>query len=59
MVEALTRSANPPAPQDLDNDVLRGRSMPPGYRANTAAVPQLSVPVGAELILTTDIPFAA
>jgi hypothetical protein len=59
VVEALTRSANPPTPQDLDSDVLRGRSVPPGYRPNTAAVPQLSIPVGAELILTTDIPFAA
>jgi hypothetical protein len=59
VVEALARSANPPAPQHLDSDVLRGRSMPAGYRPNTATVPQLSVPIGAELILTTDIPFAA
>jgi len=59
VVEALARSASPPAPQDLDSDVLRGRSVPPGYRANTAAVPQLNVPVGAELVLTADIPFAA
>ena len=59
VIETLARSANPPTPQDLDSDVLRGRSMPAGYHANTATVPQLSVPVGAELNLTTDIPFAA
>lgn len=59
VIEALGRSANPPAPQDLDSDVLRGRSVPAGYHPNTAAVPQLDVPIGAELILTTDIPFAA
>lgn len=59
VVEALARSTNPPGPQDLDSDVLRGRAMPPGYLASTAVVPTLSVPVGHELALTTDIPFAA
>ncbi|HST48498.1 hypothetical protein [Jatrophihabitans sp.] len=59
VVETLTRSANPPTPQDLDSDVLRGRAVPPGYLPNTAAVPQLNVPVGAELTLPADIPFAA
>jgi len=59
VLEQLIRSANPPAPQDLDSDLLRGRTVPGGYRANTAVVPQLSVAVGAELTLTTDIPFAA
>jgi hypothetical protein len=59
VIEQLTRSANPPVPQDLDSDLLRGRAVPPGYQANTAVVAQLSVPIGAELTLTTDIPFAA
>jgi hypothetical protein len=59
VVEALPRSANPPTPNDLDNAALRGRAQPAGYVANTAAVPQLTVPVGHELALTTDIPFTA
>lgn len=59
VVEELPRSANPPTPNDLDNSVLRGRATPAGYVANTAAVPQLTVPVGRELALTTDIPFTA
>jgi hypothetical protein len=59
VIEQLTRSASPPAPQDLDSDLLRGRAMPAGYQANTAVLPQLSVAIGAELTLTTDIPFAA
>jgi hypothetical protein len=59
VVEALPRSANPPTPKDLDNGALRGRAQPAGYVANTAAVPQLTVPVGHELALTTDIPFTA
>ena len=59
VIEQLIRSANPPVPQDLDSDLLRGRAVPPGYRTNIAIVPQLSVEIGAELALTTDIPFAA
>jgi hypothetical protein len=59
VLEALARSNNPPRPTDLDNSVLRGRATPAGYVANTAAVPQLTVPVGHELALTTDIPFTA
>ncbi len=59
VVEALPRSANPPSPTDLDNGILRGRTAPPGYVANTSAVPQLTVPVGRELTLTSDIPFTA
>jgi hypothetical protein len=59
VVEELPRSGNPPGPNDLDNSVLRGRATPAGYIANTAAVPQLTVPVGRELALATDIPFTA
>lgn len=59
VVEVIARSADPPTPADLDNAVLRGRTTPTGYVANTAAVAQLQVPIGGEMTLTTDIPFAA
>ena len=58
VVEDLTHPSNPPLPAELDNAVLRGTATPPGYRPNTAVVPTLTVPVGAELRLTTAIPFA-
>lgn len=59
VVEAVGRPSNPPLPAELDNDVLRGTATPPGYVANTEAVPTLTVPVGAELFVTAPIPFAA
>lgn len=58
VVEPLARSSNPPLPAELDNAVLRGTATPPGHVSNTAVVPTLTVPVGAELTLTTAIPFA-
>lgn len=58
VVETLARASNPPLPTELDNDVLHGTATPPGYVANTAAVPTLTVPVGAELFVTAPIPFA-
>jgi hypothetical protein len=58
VVEPLARSSNPPLPAELDNAVLRGTTTPPGYIPNTAVVPTLTVPVGAELTLTAAIPFA-
>jgi hypothetical protein len=58
VVETVGRASNPPLPAELDNDVLRGTATPPGYVANTAAVPTLTVPVGAELLATAPIPFA-
>ena len=57
VIEQLTRSASPPAPQDLDNDLLRGRAVPgrlPGQRP--PSLPQLNVGIGAELTLTTRHP---
>jgi hypothetical protein len=59
VVEPVGRPSNPPLPGELDNAVLRGTATPPGYVPNTAAVPTLTVPVGAALTLTTAIPFAA
>ncbi|HYN56460.1 MAG TPA: hypothetical protein VES03_04590 [Motilibacterales bacterium] len=58
VVETVGRASNPPLPAELDNDVLRGTATPPGYVANTAAVPTLTVPVGAELFVPEPIPFA-
>ena len=57
VVEDVPRSAAPPAPTDLDNDVLRGSAVPAGYSANTHSPRHLTVPVGAELTLTDDIVF--
>ena len=59
VVEPVTRPSNPPQPAELDNPVLRGTATPAGYRPNTAHVPMLTVPVGAELSLTDPIPFSA
>ena len=58
VVESLARPSHPPLPAELDNAVLRGTAIPPGYVANTAAVPTLAVPVGGELTLTQPVPFA-
>lgn len=58
VVEAVSRASNPPLPAELDNDVLRGTSSPLGYVANTAAVPTMTVPLGAEFFVTAPIPFA-
>ncbi len=57
VVEAVGRASNPPLPAELVNDVLRGTASPPGYVGNTAAVPTLTVPVGAEFFVTAPIPF--
>lgn len=59
VVEPVARPSNPPLPGELDNPLLRGTATPPGYVPNTAAVPTLTVPVGAALTLTAAIPFAA
>jgi hypothetical protein len=59
VVEPVTRPSNPPQSAELDNPVLRGTATPAGYLPNTAPVPTLTVPVGAELSLTDPIPFAA
>jgi hypothetical protein len=56
-VEPLPRSAAPPGPGDLDNDVLRGRRTPADHVASTTVPPPISVPVGQELLLASPVPF--
>lgn len=57
VVESVPRSAAPPAPGDLDNDLLRGRAVPVGYVADAAPPPHWTVQVGGLLSTGTDIPF--
>ena len=56
-IEPLPRSAAPPGPGDLANDVLRGRTTPADHVASTTVLPPISVPVGQELLLATPVPF--
>ncbi|MFT3971759.1 MAG: hypothetical protein QM695_16145 [Micropruina sp.] len=56
-VEAVARPSNPPLPGDLDNPLLRGRTVPAGYVPNTAVLPPLVVKVGEEMVLPADVPF--
>ncbi len=53
-VESIARSAAPPAPQDLDNEVLRGITPPPGYR--TAAQDVIRTLTVGQLVLAADLP---
>jgi len=57
VIETVPRSSAPPAPGDLDNDLLRGKSVPPGYVAGSAPRPHLTVKVGSVLTTGTDFPF--
>ena len=57
VIEDVPRSSAPPAPGDLDNDLLRGRATPPGYVAGTAPRPHLTINVGSVLSTGTDFPF--
>jgi len=54
-VEPVVRSAAPPTPQDLDNDLLRGITRPPGYVTADQDVPAV-LTVGAVLPFAYDIP---
>lgn len=56
-IEPLLRSAAPPGPGDLANDVLRGRTTPADHVASTTVLPPISVPVGQELLLAAPVPF--
>lgn len=56
--EVIPRSSNPPSDAELDNEVLRGTALPPGYVPNTATARQVTVPVGAAVNLTEDVVFA-
>jgi hypothetical protein len=57
VIETVPRSHAPPVPGDLDNDLLRGKSVPAGYVAGTAPRPHLTVKVGSVLTTGTDFPF--
>lgn len=57
VVEDVPRSASPPTPANLDNTVLRGIAVPPGYVANTNPPTHVTAPVGAELVLADAIAF--
>ncbi|GAA1996236.1 hypothetical protein [Microbacterium pumilum] len=56
-IEVVTRPANPPAPGDLDNAVLRGVAPPAGHVLSIPPPPQFIVPVGGVHVPTSDIPF--
>lgn len=51
VVETQARSSVPPTNADLDNDVLQGVAVPPGYLASTAPRPHLTIPVGGLLAM--------
>ncbi|KJK59269.1 hypothetical protein [Saccharothrix sp. ST-888] len=55
VVEAVGRSHNPPRPEDLDNDVLRGLAVPDGYLTAAGDVVR-SLTVG-QVIRSPDLPF--
>jgi hypothetical protein len=55
--EVIARSANPASQAELDNDVLRGRAVPAGYRENAAPARTETIPVSAETRLATDVVF--
>jgi hypothetical protein len=57
VVEAVTRSAAPPGPGELANNILRGRAVPPGYVTSTAVQPTIDAPVGQELALPAPVRF--
>ena len=56
-IEPLPRSAVPPGPDDLDNNVLRGRKTPADHVPSTTVPPPISVPVGQELLLASPLRF--
>jgi hypothetical protein len=57
VAENIPRSSAPPAAGDLDNDLLRGRAVPPGYAAGSSPRPHWTVQVGSLSGTGTDIPF--
>ena len=56
-VEPVARSANPPAPADLDSPLLRGEVVPAGHIASIAARETYHVPVG-EVLSVNDVTVA-
>lgn len=59
VVESTLRPDNPPPDPAPDDDVLSGIATPPGYVANTASVPTLTVRTGSQLSVPDPIPFSA
>lgn len=58
-IEPIPLSSVPPLPTDLDNDLLRGISLPAGF-VPSAQPPKLVVaPIGSELHLLDDVVFSA
>ena len=58
LIEPIPRSSVPPLAGDLDNPVLRGQVVPGSYVPSAAnPPPHFAVPMGAELIVPTDIVF--
>jgi hypothetical protein len=55
--EIIQRSSNPPLDTELDNDVLRGAAVPPGYVGNIAPARQVTVRIGAAVNLTQDVEY--
>jgi hypothetical protein len=55
--EIIQRSSNPPLDAELDNDVLRGVAVPPGYVGNIAPARQVPVRIGAAVNLTQDVEY--
>ncbi|MGK4583991.1 hypothetical protein [Kitasatospora sp. HPMI-4] len=55
VVETVERSHNPPRPEDLDNDVLRGLAVPAGYLTAARDVVQ-PLTVG-QVVRAPDLPF--
>lgn len=56
VAEDVTRSATPPLPVDLDNDLLRGRTTPAGHVPSAAPHTPVTVPPG-QLLIAPDIDF--
>jgi hypothetical protein len=58
VLEAVPRSSSPPLPAEIDNPLLRGRSLPPFYVPSTAPVPTVDVAVGDVLLLRNPLQFS-
>jgi hypothetical protein len=57
VVESQARSPVPPTNANLDNDVLRGVAIPPGYVASTEPRPHLTIPLGGLLTMSQPVVF--
>lgn len=57
VAEPVPTPSVPPVASDVDGPLLRGEVPLPGFVANQAAALTPTVPVGAELVLSDDVPF--